>query len=286
MNELRHDLTPDAYHADPCEAPSLSASIANLLVGRSPRHAWLAHPKLGGVKRETTKALDRGSLIHRLVLGKGADIVAVDAADWRTKAAQQQRDDAREAGKIPALLADVEDATAAAGEIHHQLADYGIALAGDSEVVALWTEHAEDGTPVQCRAMMDHLIAPMIFDLKSCRSGHPHAIQRHLIGYGYDIQAAAYRSALAAIDPQLAGRVGFTFLFTELEPAVTITPARCGGTMRELGERKWRRAVSLWAACLSSGEWPGYVNDVIDIEAPTWALEQDFEAEYALSDVG
>ena len=32
------------YHADPCEVPSLSASIASLLVNRSPFHAWSAIP--------------------------------------------------------------------------------------------------------------------------------------------------------------------------------------------------------------------------------------------------
>lgn len=272
-------MTADDYHNDPCDGPSLSSSIAHQLISRSPRHAFLAHPKLGGVRREPTKALDRGSLIHRLVLDAGADIVPIDAADYRTKAAQQARDEAREAGKIPALIADVEDAAKAAVEIHHQLAAYGITLTDQSEIVALWTEHADDGTPVKCRSMTDNLALPMIYDLKTARSAHPAAIQKHVIGYGYDIQAAAYRSAIEHIKPELAGRVGFTFLFVELEPAVTVTPARCSGTMRELGERKWRRAVNTWAACLRTNEWPGYVADVIEIEAPTWALQQDFDIE-------
>ena len=43
-----HDIPPREYHADPCPAPSLSRSIAKLLVERSPAHAYAAHPRLGG----------------------------------------------------------------------------------------------------------------------------------------------------------------------------------------------------------------------------------------------
>lgn len=286
MTQLVH-MTADEYHADPVEGGSLSSSIAHLLVSRSPRHAWLAHPKLGGKPKKATKTMDRGSLMHRLVLGQGAEIVAVDAEDWRTRAAQQARDEARAAGKIPALLADVEGATEDADEIRRQLAQFGITLDGESEMVALWTEEADDGTEVNCRAMIDHLLPPVIYDLKSCRSAHPIAMQRHIIGYGYHIQAHAYQRALAAVDRSLTGRTDFVFLFTELEPAVTVQPARLDGSMRVLGERQWRRAINLWAACRASGTWPGYADGIVNVEAPPWALHQDLDAdEGAFSAVG
>lgn len=272
-------MTADEYHADPCDTPSLSSSIAGILVSRSPRHAYLAHPRLGGVRRESTKSMDRGTLIHALVLGKGAEIVAVDAADWRTKAAQEQRDAIRAAHKVPVLVGDYNEALTAAASIEAQLGDRGIWLTGQSEVVAKWIERADDGTPVRCRAMIDHLMLPAIFDLKTCRSAHPAAIQRHVIGYGYHIQAHAYQRAVAAVDPTLTGRTDFVFLFVELDPAVTVQPARLDGSMRVLGERQWRRAVNTWAACLTSGRWPAYSDDTLTIEAPPWALQQDFDAD-------
>lgn len=34
------------YHADPAPEPSLSATLAKLLISRSPRHAWMASPRL------------------------------------------------------------------------------------------------------------------------------------------------------------------------------------------------------------------------------------------------
>ena len=39
-----YTLSAEAYHADPCPEPSLSASIANVLLQRSPAHARIQHP--------------------------------------------------------------------------------------------------------------------------------------------------------------------------------------------------------------------------------------------------
>ena len=37
-----HNLSAEVYHADPCVKPSLSSSIANVLLQQSPLHAWMA----------------------------------------------------------------------------------------------------------------------------------------------------------------------------------------------------------------------------------------------------
>ena len=41
-----YGMSEDCYHADPADAPSLSASIAKILIAETPLHAWTAHPKL------------------------------------------------------------------------------------------------------------------------------------------------------------------------------------------------------------------------------------------------
>ncbi len=80
------NVTEAAYHADPCDRPSLSHSIAHTLVSESPRHAWIEHPRLGGNReRVSTRAMDDGAILHRLLLGEGAGFEMVMADDWRTK---------------------------------------------------------------------------------------------------------------------------------------------------------------------------------------------------------
>lgn len=277
-------IEAEVYHSDPCPSPSLSNSIAYQLTTRSPRHAWLAHPRLGAKRRPPTKTMDRGSLVHALLLGSGPQIAEVDAEDWKTKAAREQRDAAYERGHLPVLTDDLQTALRDVVEIRERLTDFGIELGGVSEIGAFWVERATDGTEVQCRALMDHWFADIdtIYDLKTCRSGHPSAVQRHVVGYGYDIQRASYVSAIAKNFPERAGRTDFVFLFCELDPAVTVTPYRPAGSMRELGEQRWRRGVDLWARCIKRNEWPGYASGIIEIEAPPWAMAAEFDATVAM----
>ncbi len=41
-----HRLEAEACHRDPAPAPSLSSTLARLLLRRSPAHAWHASPRL------------------------------------------------------------------------------------------------------------------------------------------------------------------------------------------------------------------------------------------------
>ncbi len=44
-----HLSVPSAvYFADPAAQPSLTQSIAKILIEKSPLHAWHEHPRLGG----------------------------------------------------------------------------------------------------------------------------------------------------------------------------------------------------------------------------------------------
>lgn len=274
-------LDAAVYHADPCAKPSLSSSIARVLERQSPLHAWSRHPRLGGMSSKPRTAFDFGSLSHALLLGEGSEIAIIEADDWRTKAAREAREEARAAGKVPVLVDDYGSVAVAVKTLRPRFADLGIVLDGKSEVTALWTVPAMAGLEVQCRGMIDHLTdgGCTVYDLKSCQSAHPDACARHADAYGYDIQHAAYVQAIETIHPELAGRVRFTFVFYELEPPYAVTPARLSGEFRELGQRRWERAVHTWAACLSGNRWPAYVDRIATLEAPRWALAKDSETQ-------
>lgn len=271
-------MSAEEYHADPCPVPSLSHTIAHTLVSDSPIHAYLAHPRLGSVRKEPTKAMDKGTLGHILLLDEGRDIRRIDADDWRTQAARDERDSWRAAGGIAALEHEYQTALDAAHHVRLQLEDdFDVKLDGVSEVAAFWYETADDGTRVLCRAMLDHWIAAraIAYDVKIPASSHPKACQSFMIDHGCDIQWAAYTSALGKIFPELAGRVDLEFLFCEFDAPFCVTPVEVAGSMRELGARKWRRAINTWAACTKSEKWPGYVSKRIRVEAPAWALQQE-----------
>lgn len=275
LGRFVEDMKAAEYHADPCRVPSLSSSLAKVVVTRSMRHAWLRHPKMGGRQIEPTEDMDTGSLAHAIMLGEGREIVAVDAKDWRTNVAKEAREAARAEGKNPVLARKLDDARFLVDSLQANLSDMGIVLNGASELVVLWSEDTASGE-CSCRGMLDHWIESEahIYDLKFTDDANPEYLPSHVVSMGYDIQGAAYTSAVEAAAPWLTGRVRFTRLFCELETGV-IVPDEQRGAMAELGRSRWARACERWARALRDRSFPGYVTAPTTIEPTTFALERE-----------
>jgi hypothetical protein len=254
---------------------------------------------------EKQAQLDRGSVLHALVLGKGEErievipssILAANGA-YSTKEAKAARDGARRAGKIPVKEPKMAGHLATADAIKATLESAGHVLDGRSEVAIEWHERTPHG-PVLCRGMMDHVVllasdgfpatfppeppvtikptSAIIYDLKIVADANPDRCERSADSFGYAIQAAAYQRAINALLPSLAGRIQFRFLFVEpRRPFLLWDPERLSGPFREIGERQWIRAVHAWGEGLATGRWPDYrTPDRVEISAPMWRLKQE-----------
>lgn len=269
---FKTDLSADEYH----HMPGLSSSIANVLINKSPAHAFHAHPMFGNHPRVATKDMDKGTMIHTLVLGRGKQIAPLQFDDWRTKAAREAREYECSIGNVPVLACDYDEAFTTASIITKNLREQeGIELNGISEVAAFWNELTPRG-PVACRGQFDHAWigdnSAVILDLKKCMDASKNAIERSAERYGYALQAAAYRRAVTMIRPDLAGRIKFKFAFVELEKPYAMNVVEPDGMFAELGEQRWFNAVNLWAECLYTGKWPAYSDKYIS--APPWALNK------------
>lgn len=271
------DCTPTEYFDDPCESPSLSASIAHVLLSQSPAHAWQRHPRLGATEKRPTRDMDVGTLVHAILLGTVKDSIGLVAADdFRSKDAREKRDTTRAAGKTPVLVHVFEEAESVATEIQKNLTAFGIDFSkGKNEFAVAWQEETVSG-PIWCRSRLDNLQPTLIRDLKTIRSADPRTCMKHIIEYGYDVQFAAYTRAAERLAPNLVGRIGFEFVFVEVEPPYAVTPVRLDGQFRQLGEQKWERATGLWARCLKYDKWPAYALDQpIIVSPPEWALAKE-----------
>lgn len=266
------DVTEDEYFADPCETPSLSKSIAHVLLNESPAKAYHLHPRLGGGKRKGTPSQDLGILVHALLLGSDR-VVALAVPDWKKKEARARRNAAIAQGLHPVTESAYEAAREAADGIRKQLAALGYELTGKSELAVEWREGE-----VLCRGRMDHVFLDrgLILDLKTTSSAKPIDCARDAFRYGYDIQWAAYTSAIAQLRPDLP-HVEMELLFCEMDPPYIVTPARLGTAFQELGRRRWAEARALWQRCLSTGQWPGYATACVEIEPPAWAKRDEVD---------
>jgi hypothetical protein len=261
------NVTAEEYFA----IEAFSASTAKVVLARSPGHAR------AGLKKKPTKAMDGGNIVHRLLLGKGKDFEPLQYGDYKTKAAQEARDKARKDGLVPVLAHELEGYAIAAEAIRVQLADRGIVLDGLSEQAITWVEKTKHGD-VQCKGMFDHawLDIGTILDLKTCEDASQAAIERAAETYNYGIQSAAYSRALVELDPDLAGRVAFSFVFAETADPYAVNVTEPDGQFQELGERRWLRALNIWAECKATDRWPTvYGSNVNPLSPPPWALARE-----------
>jgi hypothetical protein len=277
------NMTPAQYRAGPISAPWLSQSYAHILISQSPLHAWSQHPKLGGVARSPTKALDDGTIIHKILLGTSSqEIVVLEHDEYRTNAAKADRDAVLAAGQIPIKRKDYELLESAAAAIGKRFESLGIPLEGQKEVSIHWEEQGRHG-PVHCCAMLDLLVLETgdIYDFKSTRSATLKSCRKSMTDYGYYLQDVVYRRAVNALRPELEGRARMHFVFAELDaPYAVAKPRQTSNAMREMGESAWRRAVLTWEECLRTGRWPGPDEDGTDILEPMpYALTDAMERE-------
>lgn len=276
------EVSEDAYHADPCASPSLSQSMAHILITESPRHAWLAHPKLGGsVERVSSRVMDEGAILHKLLLGAGAQFEMVVADDWRTKAAKEERAAILAGGKIAVLAHNFQKIKTAADRIFQNAKNQGFPFGGRSELAIEFTDYADAWKlerEVLCRCRIDQVTDNhVIYDIKKVRSANPREIARRIVEYGYDIQQEVYKRAYEKLEPAALGRSDFVFLFCEIEPPYEVVPARLDGAFREIGRMRWEKALTLWEQLLAEGSWPwpGYSDGAISLAAPQYVINQE-----------
>lgn len=267
------------YHADPCPEPSLSSGVGKILLS-SARKAWLASPRLNPhyVPEHDTK-FDAGTIAHALLLeGDESGIVVIDADDWRTKAAKEQRDQARAAGKTPILAHQI-------GTVR-LMVEAARRFIGESEIAEAWTEADSEVTiqwregDVWCRCRLDRLSYDHRFagDYKTTEDASPEAFPRTMANLRYAFQAAFYARgvrALGGADP------AFVFLAQETEHPFDCALYGCDPGLRVIAEAQVEAAIDRWRECLRTKEWPGYGPRVRWVDAPVW-LQREHEEMQAL----
>lgn len=251
----------------------LSQSTAHTMLSKSPYHADRALRE----PRRQTESMRLGSLIDEIISG-GDRLAIVEADNYRTRRAQEQRDSAIAIGRVPVLRHEYTGAVAIAGDLKRQLQELdGFPVLSDLYQVSLfWEEMSSSGRVVQCRARLDNLSLPFVIDFKRIKSADDSTCVAHMIRYGYDIQAASYIRGVERCIPEWAGRLTFLDAFLEIgkQPPYMVNALEMDGEFLAMGAQKWQRAVDLWARCEESGEWPGYTTRVRKISAPGYALSR------------
>jgi len=275
-----YEISETDYHADPCFEPSFSASIGKEMLARSPRHAWTKHPRLNPDWQPDNRAMfDLGKAAHALLLGEARDFAVIDAEDWRTKAAKEERDLAYAAGLTPLLAGQWAQVQEMAMAARAQLAVHEDAkdafTYGKPDMTLVWQEG-----DTWCRSRLDWLPnkGRKFPEFKSTgESAHPDAWTRQLFNLGYDFQSALYRRGIRAVlgieDPI------FEFIVQETEPPYALSVIGLPPAVLDMAERKVDAALEWWRWCLESDTWPGYPRKTCYVDMPAYIEAQWLERE-------
>lgn len=270
------DVEAAFYHSDPCSEPSLSSSIARLLINKTPRHAMLAHPRLNPEARNSpTAAMNLGSITHEILLGNGAGFEVCPYDDYKTAKAREWRDSVVLSGKTPIKDDDLSAAIAMANAVHAAVAGIpGVEraiIAGDAEAVIIW----RDDGPL-CRARLDWLdldVDPAIYDLKTTAWLDDRSLNARIAraDTAFDMRAAFYLRGIGQLMPDLAGRIAYRWIFVESEAPFEVRVFELNEITRGFGDRKVKYAIDKWRTCLSENCWPGYARKIELPSYPAWA---------------
>jgi PDDEXK-like domain of unknown function (DUF3799) len=266
------------YHADCCPTPSLSSSVAKVLLRQSPAHAAMMHPKLNPsyVNGESSR-FDLGTMAHALLLEDDSSrLVTIEADDWRTKAAKEARDAARAEGRIPILVKQAGELLRMVGAARDFLRNSEVGgIRFKAEQTIAWKEGQ-----AWCRARPDWLSddCDLILDYKTTDDASPDAAIRQIGRMGYDTQAAFYLRGLQTVRP-LDNQPVFAFLFQEIEPPFACSLIALSNAYLEIAEAKVERAIKTWGYCLKTGDWHSYTNRIMYADPAAWAMAE-YEATF------
>ena len=258
-----HKVKAADYHADPVLEPSLSSSIAKVLIDKSPLHAWTYHARLGNLDRKSSTNLDLGSAAHKVILeGNWDGIMIVEEDSWRTKYAREERDNAHECGLIPMLEKDAEVVRLMADAIPPNAIPPGL-----TEETIVWREGS-----AWCRARLDRVVLSeqkaTIYDFKTTAvDATPEGWGRRLI-WDYAMQHGFYRRGLAAVVEESVGEVEWRFIVQETKAPYAWAEFDLDLLGYEFADLAAAKAIQVWLKCMMSDNWPSYALGVYVMDAP------------------
>lgn len=275
--QLLLNLSEVDYHADPCEKPSLSSSIAVDLITLTPKHVWHKHPRFGNNKEQSGEACSRGSMLHSLLFGGDNPYAPLPYSDFRTKEAREARDAVIASGKTPlteekytSMMCDYEKMIGALHEQVSLMAENSNCLDGFHEASLIWQDN--DGIHNRCRFDCVNFDNGFITDYKTT-SVPIHQWIKAFYRQHKDIQAAHYENGFFKY---CGKKPRFKLLVQETYAPYLAAVIEIDMFGMDFAQAKLAYARDIWKSCMETDVWPGYPSRSHHISPPAWC-ETEFE---------
>lgn len=263
------------YHA----AQALSAGGAWLLANECPALYW--HQAPFNPKAEpiaATKEMDLGTAVHLAGLEPkrlATRTRLVDAGDWKTKAAREARDEARDSGLVPLLPKDMAVVATLRDALFRNRHAAELLDGAQTEVSYFWTA---GGVPLKARADIISKERREIGDLKISASASPRFFERQAFSLGHFLRVPWYVDGWLAASGKAAV---YWFIVVARDPPHLVTVCRLDERAIAWGRQMIRRSLVLFKHCTAVGRWPGYAEERVTLGLPTYAEYQLADREQA-----
>lgn len=270
---LYPDIDEDWYHGDCVQGGSLSVSGAKLLL-QAP--AKFDYARRHGSK--SSKSMDTGTRVHAMALGKGGEhLELLDFENYRTDKAKDARDDAIARGKVPTLPHELAEAHKIASAVLSHPTAGGLFTEGDAEVSMFWQD-PEFG--IWCRGRADYLTyfggLPTMVDFKTTADASPadDGFGKSAYKFSYWMQDPWYREGWASVLECDWQDIDFVFACVETEPPYLVATYRIKPEHVDLGREQNRIARERYRDCVKADRWPGYSEEIEDLELPRYGVQR------------
>lgn len=269
---VRHGLSIDAYHGMEGASKTVLDSVA-----KSPAIAYARHLDPNRPAAEQKGGQLEGELAHCAILEPDQfDVRYVVGPDWNRNTNKWKEYVAQmEADRPGVTILKLEQREAAMrqGESVRRLPEIRDALAkGQPEVSAFWID-PETGVKCRCRPDWVHPCGEagaILLDVKTYSDASPAEFRRQVARKRYHVQDAFYTDGFARASGLEV--LAFVFIAVETEYPYAANALMLDDIAKTTGRDLYRRDLDTYAACMSSGEWPGYSEQIEIISLPNWAI--------------
>lgn len=130
--------------------------------------------------------------------------------------------------------------------------------------IAHFANHPATGILQKCKADM---IGDWIIDLKSTGDASGDAFFKSVNFFKYHVSAAYYQD----IVKQATGRsLPFMWIAVEKTPPYAVAFYDMPAAMGAVGREEYEAAMILYKECETTGEWPGYPDEIQSLPVPGW----------------
>src|SRR5690606_210938 len=259
------DVPADVYH----RWPAASQTVLKIMRDRSPAHArqYMLTPP------EPTPAMVLGQAIHMAILQPDLFRQCADGRpelELSTRAGREPLEADQKEHPRPIFLPHEEyDRCLAMRDVVWRDRSASKQQQRPMELSAVWRDR---WFGVLCKGRFDCLSTlGVIVDCKSVADASPRAMQRFIYSYGTYLQAAHYMIGAKQLGVEADY---FVLIAVEKEPPYGIGIYNIRGDALMAGEEELAKLLRTWSECETTGRWPGYSEQVVDITLPGWAFGQ------------